>query len=188
MPKLLIKSLLLLTLVIIFTAQFTTPIFTLNVGAFGNQNITETADDLGKKLVGEEKFANGKNILNPVHNPNAADDATRINQKITNKIDDAINSNVDDLRKIQPDVNPNNLDSPYKKPNDYNWVDEFGVPCTPLNSKPAKVSQSLSPIQFLVALVSPIGVKAEVKGSVCLPSSKNILDIRSDKTRDYPDW
>jgi len=122
MSKFLTNTLLLLSLVMIFTVKFITPVFTLNVQAFGAQNITET---------------------------------------------------VDDLRKTTPKVDPIEPNSPFKNPDDYNWVDEFGVPCNPLSVKPAKVSKALSPWDYLVAFVTPIGVHAETKGTVCFASPKD---------------
>jgi len=128
MSKFLTNTLLLLSLVMIFTVKFITPVFTLNVQAFGAQNITET---------------------------------------------------VDDLRKTTPKVDPIEPNSPFKNPDDYNWVDEFGVPCNPLSVKPAKVSKALSPWDYLVAFVTPIGVHAAANpGAGCFAVPKFKLNGR----------
>ena len=138
---------------------------------------------MGKKVVGEEKFANGKNILNPVHNPNAADDIAKIDKTITKNIDDAITDNIDDVKGTTPKVDPIEPNSPFKNPDDYNWVDEFGVPCNPLSAKSASVVKTLSPWDYLVAFVSPIGVHAAANpGAGCFAVPK----FTSENTTYHP--
>ena len=130
MKKLLSKTLLFLTLLIIFTAQFITPVFTLNVQAFGDQTITRN-------------------------------------------IDDAITDNIDDIKATTPKVDPLDPSSPFKNTDDYNWVDEFGIPCNPLSTKPASVAKTLSPWDYLVAFVNPISVQASANpGTGCFAVPK----------------
>jgi hypothetical protein len=161
--------------------------------ANGLDNLSNYADDLGKKIVGDDAFNKGKNILNPIHNPNAADDIAKLDKTITNNIDNAIADNIDDIKKTnpsvnEPDFNPNSPDSPFKNPKDYEWVDEFGVPCNPLSTNPVKVSKVLTPWDYLVAFVSPIGVSAAGKdpGAGCF-SVGELVNIYVDK-RKFSDY